>query len=225
MRADSATMAAYTLLVGLMLGARALVEVFPISIPTVPLEWLLSWPVLLGIALVGGPTIYLGSTAGMNELWNDMLSDVEQWYVPALVGILSGTALIWLDLFTDLPLPQLPLPVSLPYFVAMAIALELLLRLIPITAVTWLIQRQGGSFDVQLLGFWVVALLTAAVEPFALLGFVPVSHPAIAPVLALFVGVNLVEAYLFRVSGLASPLLLRLSLYLVWYVGYGGVVA
>ena len=118
-------------------------------------------------------------------------------------------------------------PASLLVYSAGAIKWELLFLLFPVPLLLWLVSGVALRGRAQARTFWVLAALSAAVEP--LLQGVPLlvlSAGAIGPAAFAAYAVhgyafNFAAAVSFRRAGLLAVVLVRLGDYLVWHVLYG----
>lgn len=194
---------------------------------------LFSWPMIGFLALAGGCATWLAPRTGLPELWDPGIPPRKWLLLPAVVGLglgvvnlafaaFSGSAQIMAEA-ANVPSISVPFPESIVFYSGGAIVIEALYRLILITLPLWLIanvvMRKRGQTTV----FWVLAVVTSAVEPAGLVGFFA-GHPdlVLVMVVAAF-ATNIFEAYLFWRYGLLAPLAFRLAFYLVWHV-IGGVI-
>ena len=116
---------------------------------------------------------------------------------------------------------NVPFPASLAHYAFGSVIQECEMRLAPIPILLWLISTVMLRGRGQLRVFWVLAVLTSALEPLGQ----GMTLAARAPVLALVVGGvefagNLVWSELFRRYGWLSPLLVRLAMELAWHVAW-----
>ena len=71
--------------------------------------------------------------------------------------------------------------------------------------------------------FWILALVTSALEPADQVGFLAGHLELIVVIGGLTFGVNVFEAHLFRRYGFLAPLAFRLAYYAVWHVVGGAL--
>jgi hypothetical protein len=217
----------YLVLVKVVLDLASVEEILPAQ------EAALSWPVIGFLALGGGFSVWLGPRTGLPDLWDSSIPPRKWLLLPVVVGLGLGTVNLIFAAFTDsaqimaeaanVPSINVPFPESILFYSGGAIVVEAVYRLILITLPLWLtanvVLRKRGQAAV----FWVLALLTSALEPAGLVGFLA-GHPALMLVMAVGgFGINLFEAYLFRRHGFLAPLAFRLAYYLVWHIT-GGVI-
>ena len=119
-------------------------------------------------------------------------------------------------------------PGSLWVYSGGAIVWESFFRLVPIPVLLWLISTVAlrGRGNAQT--FWVLALLTSAIEPGITQGPWVLSQTNGAIGSGVFATyavhsfvVNFAAAVSFGRYGLLAAVLVRLAYYLVWHVGYG----
>jgi hypothetical protein len=188
----------------------------------------LSWPVIGFLALAGGCSVWLGPRAGLHRLWEPSISPRRWLLFPATIGLGLGVVNLAFQAVTGyarivaeaakVTSINVSFPESLAFYSSGAIVVESLFRLIPITLLLWLtaqvILRGRGHATV----FWILAVLTSALEPAGQLGLLA-GHPVLMLVVGLAMyGVNLGEAGLFWRYGFLAPLAFRLAYYLVWHV-------
>ena len=116
---------------------------------------------------------------------------------------------------------NVPFPASIAHYAFGSVIQECELRLVPIPILLWLISTVLLRGRGRLRVFWILAVLTSALEPLGQ----GMTLAARAPMLALAVGGiefagNLVWAELFRRYGWLSPLLVRLAMELAWHVAW-----
>ena len=184
-----------------------------------------------------GPILALGCLGAWLFGWLKVVPASEGKTWPRMVGmaVILGLAfgLLAVALDTLLGLSKtmaqelrihnihLPWPYAPLAYTAGAVVVESLYRIIPIPLVLFLVTKlllRGRGLTVT---FWVVAVLTALLEPVSQAGILS-QHPTLMICVALFIFVvNLVGAWLLRRYGVAAPLLMRITLYGVWHVTLG----
>jgi hypothetical protein len=187
-----------------------------------------SWPMIGFLALAGGCSVWLGPRTGLPDLWDASISPRKRLLLPAVVGLGLGVVNLTVQAFTgyvqimteaaNVPSINVPFPESIVFYSGGAIVVESLFRLILITLPLWLIAnvilRKRGQAPV----FWVLALLTSALEPAGQLGLVA-GHLDLMLVMGVAMyGVNIFQAHLFWRLGFLAPLVFRLAYYLVWHI-------
>lgn len=186
--------------------------------------------VLAPILLLGALGVYLSIRSRMTP---DPLGAPRAGHpVTAAVGsgIILGLIAVGLDLITDfsgliaqrlgIDSIHIDFPDSVFVYLAGAVVVECLYRLIPISIIYFLVARlvlrgrgEGGVF-------WVLAVLTSFVEPLSQAGLAG-ERALIWLLCAVIFAFNLVEALLWRRYGWISLLLSRLTFYLIWHVMAG----
>lgn len=217
----------YLVLVKVVLELASVEEILPAQAAA------FSWPVIGFLALAGGCSVWLGPKTGLPDLWDPSISPRKWLLLPAVVGLGLGVINLTIAAFTGsaqimaeaakVPSINVPFPESILFYSGGAIVVEAVYRLILITLPLWLIAiailRKRGQAPV----FWVLALLTSALEPAGLVSLLA-GYPYLMLVMAVVgYGVNLFEAWLFWRYGLLAPLVFRLAFYLVWHVVGGGI--
>jgi len=236
LRAEKSTrlsLAIYLALMGYLVLVKVVLELGSVEVIVPAQTALFSWPMIGFLALAGGCAVWLAPRTGLPDLWDPSIPPRKWLLLPAAVGLglgvlslvfaaFSGSAQIMAEA-ANVPSISVPFPESIVFYSGGAIVVEALYRLIPITLTLWLIanviMRKRGQTTV----FWILAVLTSAVEPAGLVGFLA-GHPEVILVMVVATfGMNIFEAYLFWRYGLLAPLAFRLAFYLVWHV-VGGVI-
>ena len=236
LRAETSTqwsLAIYLALMGYLVLVKVVLELGSVEVIVPAQTALFSWPMIGFLALAGGCAVWLAPRTGLPDLWDPSIPPRKWLLLPAAVGLglgvlslvfaaFSGSAQIMAEA-ANVPSISVPFPESIVFYSGGAIVVEALYRLIPITLTLWLIanviMRKRGQTTV----FWILAVLTSAVEPAGLVGFLA-GHPEVILVMVVATfGMNIFEAYLFWRYGLLAPLAFRLAFYLVWHV-VGGVI-
>jgi hypothetical protein len=186
-----------------------------------------TWPVVIILAVLGFIGLWLTRRTGFPDLWDAYISNKQRLLIPTLLGLGTGAILVLLDLIQPVGEIHIPFPFSIPYYAYAAIASEILFRLFPIPLFVWLFSSLLLKHRWQEQIFWGVAIVLSLPEPLAQIGVTYQMGMLDQPILTLLLatvifGANLISAYLFRKSGFLAPLAMRLSIYLVWHVIYGG---
>ena len=194
---------------------------------------LFGWPLIGVLALAGGISVWLGPRMGLPGLWDASIPTRKRLLLPALVGLGLGVLTLTLQAFTgfmqvlaataNVPSINVAFPASLLFYSGGAIILEVLYRLILITLPLWLIAnvilRQRGQTQV----FWVLALLTSALEPANQITLLAGHLELMLVAGGATYGMNVLEALLLRRYGFLAPLILRLAYYFVWHIVGGAI--
>lgn len=193
------------------------------------------WAALSGCAVLGLVGAWCAQRTGFPAAWDARLPATRRLLLPALVGGASGALAIALEEVTHslrilqglLGPATFGFPGSLLAYSAGAIKFELLFLLFPVPLLLWLVSGVALRGRGQTGTFWVLAALSAALEPaLALVTLPPVSGGAVGPAaFAALAGnayaANLAAAVGFRRYGLLAAILVRMGNYLVWHVAYG----
>jgi hypothetical protein len=191
-----------------------------------------AWPTLIGIIAVGFAGLLLAPRAGFPDMWDGRVSNRRRFALPAVDGIVYGLITIFaLDLLNPSDV-HIAFPASILFYTYGGIFLEILLRLLGLTLLTWVIAALAGAVRLPRgdeIGFWIANVVVSLYEPMPYiqdqLAKTPARgdpgvwiHWAFEP---LFLA-NLLTGYIYRRFGFLSAVVLRLSFYAVWHVAYGG---
>lgn len=220
------TLAVYLLIAATTLLSRALLSQMPPlavdpSQRVVP-GWL-PLTVLLFLGLFGLYfTLWLGlpGVIKAGRSWREIL------LAPAATGLIAGSGLVLWDLVFRLPEDlNVPFPYSIPFYYAGAVVVEISLHLLPLALLLGLGRlllrdRAGDSL------LWLSVLFVATLEPLMQFsgGFFSGYGPDfyIAGVTLVYF-INLIQLIIFTRRGFLSMLVIRLAMYLVWYVLWGAL--
>jgi hypothetical protein len=118
------------------------------------------------------------------------------------------------------------LPGSLLFYAGGAVIVEVIYRLLPIPVLMWLISNVLLRGRGQSAAFWVLALLTSALEPLSQ-DLPALQAGAVLVASTQFVAhyaFNFIQAVLFRRSGFLAAIVVRMAFYLVWHIIYGNLI-
>ena len=201
-----------------------------------PRAGLFSLPAIALVGLAGLVGVWLSHRAGFPAALDPRISNRQRFLYPALIGLGLGLVLVVREQFTGgigifleqtgLPAFNAPFPGSLLFYTGGAIIVEVIYRLLPIPLVLWLFLKVVRGQRAQNRAFWVLALLTSAIEPVSQeLGLLQ------AGLLVIFVvhfatgyAFNFVQAAMFRRYGFLAALTVRWAVYLVWHIIYGNLI-
>ena len=112
-----------------------------------------------------------------------------------------------------------PFPYSALYFVADAVYVEVIYRLLPFTLILSLtghLQLKAGRTPIA---FWIVAIVTSLAAPYQLIVKGPVQ--LMVTLYTLHFVFNMIQALFYKNAGLLASLCMRLGHYLLWYILLG----
>jgi hypothetical protein len=215
-------------LLALLVAVKHILTFTPISFIAPAQAAIFAWPSLALIGAVGCLGLWLSHRTGFPEWWDTRISNRGRLLLPACMGVGAGALFLAVERLTHFEQIALatteqtsvnvPLPASLYLYPAGAIVTEILYRLAPLPLLLWLISNLALRQRWQGQVFWVLAVLTALIEPSSQ---VVVFQGHVAIMLALgsaIFAINLLEAWFFRKYGFLAPLTLRLAYYLVWHI-------
>ena len=193
------------------------------------------WAALAVYTALGLVGVWCAARTGFPAAWDARIPAARRLLLPLLVGAGFGALAIVIEEATHslrilegiLGPATVAFPASLLVYSAGAIKWELLFLLFPVPALLWLVSGVALRGRGQTRTFWVLAALSAAVEP--LLQGVPllllsggaIGPAAFAAYAAHGYAFNFAAAVGFRRAGLLAAVLVRLGDYAVWHVLYG----
>lgn len=182
----------------------------------------------IALLLIGLPFALLLPKAGLPHFTQAPLFSKKQMWTPILIGVLFGI----LDVITiewmlphpphsTLPPYTQPFPYSVFLYFSGAFEIEIFYRLIPLTVLMMIFHRykNGKYFEVA---FWTGAVITSFREPLEQLPQAPIWFVMYAFISG--IGMNFIQAMLFRHQGFIASLSVRLGHYLVWHIINGMII-
>lgn len=187
----------------------------------------------------GLAAIWCMHRTGFPAAWDARIPASRRLLIPALLGIFLGFLAVAIETVTgatevlESELGEdftVAFPGSLLAYSAGAIVWEMVFLLLPVPLLLWLVSNVGLKGRGQARTFWVLAVLSSLLEPALQGGLLSESDGALGPgVFVVYVAhafaFNLAAAAGFRRYGLLAAVLVRLSYYLIWHIGYGNALA
>jgi hypothetical protein len=220
--------------VAILVATNLFIEYVGAGLEADPRRSLFSWPVIALFGALGALGVFLASRTGFPSAFDRTVSNRERWLWPALLGLVFGGFAVAAEIGTGgiefilqetgLERFNAPLPGSVLFYTGGAIILEVFYRLLPIPLVLWLVSNLALRGRHRSRIFWVLAVLTSAIEPVQQTAVaLEAGRYAIAGTQApLGFLDNLSQAAWFRRAGFVASLTVRLAMYLVWHIIYGG---
>lgn len=188
------------------------------------------WLPLALISVVGFIGVVLSERTGFPDAWTAPIPQWKRLGLPIVVGLAFSIIPVTLDSLTHyeqliaarhgLVQQYTGFVPMLLAFTAGAIIVEVVYRLLPIPLVMWLcslVLKQRGQSVI----FWVLAVLTALLEPLGSVQDLGVIPGPVLPIVALnLFAFNFAQAAFFRKYGFLSAILVRVAFYVVWHALY-----
>jgi len=179
-----------------------------------------TWPMLGIVAVVGlAGTVMARRSRRFPEMWDAQVPMAWRLWVPIVGGLLLGGVAILVDRATNwtalaaeqmhLPSIHIDPPASLLIYPGGAIIVSILYFLFFAPLLLWAFRGRG---------FWIIALLTAAIEPVTQDLNVAAGIGVVVSVFAADYVLNLSQVLLFRRAGFVPAVLLRVVFYAVWHM-------
>jgi hypothetical protein len=176
-----------------------------------------TWPMLGIVAVVGLVGTFLARRTRFPEMWDAQVSMIWRLWVPVVGGLLLGGVAILVDRAThwttlaaeQMHLPSIHInpPSSLLIYPGGAIIVSILYFLFFAPLLLWAFRGRT---------FWIIALLTAAIEPVTQDLNIAAGIGVIIAVFAADYALSLGQVCLFRRAGFVPAVLLRVAFYAVW---------
>ena len=194
-----------------------------------------AWPAIALFTVLGAVGVYLADRTGFPPAWGMTPNEnAKRVWLPSLLGIALGLIAIvteklthWTEMVAakmQLPSIHIAWPASLLIYPGGAIIVEVAYRIFLVPLLLWLVSSVILRGRQQERVFWVLAVITALLEPASQDLHAVIAGPARGTFALVFVEdfvLNILQAWLFRRQGLLSAILLRVVFYLVWHVLWG----
>jgi hypothetical protein len=210
---------------------KLIITFFPAVFRSTAQAAVFEWKFLGIWAALGWLGVVLAGITGFPEPWNGGISNLRRLLFAALIGIGLGILAIATDSLTGwtqfvaakmkIQSIHIDFPASLLIYPGGAIIVNILYRIFPIPLLLWLISNVIFKGRMQNRIFWILAILLALIEPFSDLGLKELGYPTMVAVFSQDYALNLLESWLFRKFGFLTPILMRISFYLIWHVLWG----
>ncbi len=222
----------WLLLVAFLIAAKICMQLFfPTTFADPSQAALFAWPSLTIFSVVGLIGVLLSERTGFPDAWSGQTSSFRGLLLPILIGMAWALIPIGMDRLTGytrlvaarhgIAQQYVGFWQSLVGFSTGAILVEIVYRLLVIPLVLWLVSNLIFKKKHQATTFWILALLTSALEPLGQLSDLPVMSGLSLIVLFsqqyLF---NLTQATFFRRYGFLASILVRVGFYFVWHTLY-----
>ncbi|TFG03091.1 MAG: hypothetical protein EU540_00410 [Promethearchaeota archaeon] len=166
--------------------------------------------------------------AGFPDMLEEEISNRQRLFIPLILGVIFAFGAILFDILNPYKVPRLPLPISIPYWIFVAIFDEFFWRLFLLTFLIWLISRIFKDDEKQEKIFWFVVVLEAVLYMLLQTTMFIQNVGPITPVLFLQIiliggGFTVIACYCYRKGGFLAVMVLRLTQYMLYHVLYGGI--
>jgi hypothetical protein len=225
---------AFALLALTLVGIKLLFDFYPGDFPLKSQAEAFTWLLVGGMIAFAAVGLLCDRAAGLPDPFADMARERQGLVVAAITGAVYGLVTIASDVASSTRTAigdegewvHMALPWSIPFYTFGAIFLEFLLRLGGLCVAFWLLHVVVFRRRLRLPLFWLVAAVVALYEiwPF-MADDVSAGHwGSVVRALAghLYLS-NVFEGWLVLRYGWFSPVVFRLSFYLVWHILYGGL--
>lgn len=217
-----------------LIALKLLFDLYPGGFPDQSQAAAFTWPLVGGMIVFAALGLLCDRAAGLPDPFADMARERRGLMVATVTGAFYGLVTIVMDVMSStraaLGEPgewiHMALPWSIPFYTFGAIFLEFMLRLGGLCIVFWLLHVVVFRRRLRLPLFWLVAAVIALYEIWPLMA-ADVSagrwgSVALALAGPLYIS-NVFEGWLLLRYGWFSPIVFRLSFYLLWHILYGGL--
>ncbi|TFG29740.1 MAG: hypothetical protein EU532_02535 [Promethearchaeota archaeon] len=172
--------------------------------------------------------IYFEKIAGFPGMLDKEINMNKRVLIPFFFGLIFGISAILFDLFNPIKVPQLPFPISIPYWIFLGITDEIFWRLFLLTFLIWLISYKLLNDNRQEQVFWGVAIFESIIYIIIQLilfsSFVGIiTFLVLLQIIIISGGYIIIACYCYRKGGFLAVLVLRLTQYTVYHIIYGSL--
>ena len=171
---------------------------------------------------------YFEKKSGFPEMLQRDISFNKRILFPFLFGIFFAIAAIVSDIISPTKIPQIPLPLSIPVWIPIAILDEMFWRLFVLTSLIWFTSNKilKGKYHEKV--FWGVAIFESLIYMFIQFSLYSKMVGTITPYVILQIilisgGFVIISCYLYKRGGFLAPVTLHLTQYLLYHGLYGGI--
>ncbi len=218
-------------LVAYLVLVKLIITVFPATFSSVDQAAVFAWPALGIWAVLGLIGVWFTHKTGFPSAWDERLSTRQRLWIPIVIGLAYAVFEVVFDLLTGYSKFESALhhaakvnidfPASLWIYPGGAIIVEVVYRLFLIPVLLWFISSLVLKGRGQTQTFWVLAILTSLIEPLTQdLDALQLGVVMLILVLLKGLGLNFLQATLFRKYGFLSAILMRVAFYVIWHVLY-----
>ncbi|MFX1392378.1 MAG: type II CAAX prenyl endopeptidase Rce1 family protein [Promethearchaeota archaeon] len=190
---------------------------------------IMNWIIIPFYSILG----YLGlrlfeKDAGFPDMLEEEINNVQRLLIPLILGVIFAIGAIIFDMLNPYKVPRLPLPISIPYWIFVAIFDEFFWRLFLLTFLIYLISRIFKDDEKQEKIFWSIVIVEAVL--YTLLQTImfiqnvgPITTVLLVQIILIGGGFTVVACYCYRKGGFLAVMVLRLTQYMLYHVLYGGI--
>ncbi|MBD3253694.1 MAG: hypothetical protein GF383_01300 [Candidatus Lokiarchaeota archaeon] len=164
--------------------------------------------------------------AGFPDMLEESITRKERLVFPIILGIIFGIGAIIFDVLNPFKVPRLPFPISIPYWIFVAIFDEFFWRLFLLTFLIWLFSYKILKGEKHNLVFWIIIFAEAGLYMLLQISMFLQFVGSLTPILIFQIiivsgGFVIVACYCYKKGGFLAVLTLRLTQYLLYHIIYG----
>jgi hypothetical protein len=215
----------YLIIVIIVVICQIIISYFFLDPAQVISNWLIT---IIYLALGFIALKYFEKDAGFPDMLDKEIKFNHLFLIPFILGLIFGIGAILFDLINPFKVPQLPFPISVPYWIFIGITDEIFWRLFLLTFLIWVISYKLLKNKRQEQVFWGVTILESIVYIIIQLilfeSFVgPITSLVLIQILSMSGGYIIVACYCYKKGGFLAVLVVRLTQYTVYHIIYGGL--
>lgn len=215
----------YLILVIIVVIFQTIITFFTLD----PLQIISNWLLTVIYLMLGFIALkHFEKNAGFPDMLSKDIKFNQLFLIPFILGLIFGISAIFFDLINPFKVPQLPFPISVPYWIFVGITDEIFWRLFLLTFLIWVISYKLLKNKKQEKVFWAVAVLESVIYIIIQLilfeSFVgPITFLVLIQIMIISGGYIIVACYCYRKGGFLAVIVIRLTQYTVYHIIYGGL--
>lgn len=215
----------YLILIIIIVVCQIILSIFLLP----PNQIINNWLLIIIYVILGYIALrFFEKNAGFPEILDKEINFKEQFLIPLIFGLFFGLGAIFFDLINPFKVPQLPLPISIPYWIFIGITDEIFWRLFLLTFLIWVISYKLLNDNKQDQVFWGVAIFESIIyiiiQVVLFSSFVgEITFLVLLQIVIISGGYIVVACYCYRKGGFLAVIVLRLTQYTVYHIIYGGL--
>ena len=215
----------YLILVIIIVILQIILAIFFLSPDQIISNWLL---IIVYVVLGCIALRYFEENVGFPEMLDKNIKFKNRILIPLILGLIFGIGAIIFDFINPFKVPQLPLPISIPYWIFIGITDEIFWRLFLLTFLIWIISFKILNDKKQEQVFWGVAISESIIYIIIQLvlfsSFVgTITFLVLLQIIIISGGYIIVACYCYRKGGFLAAIVIRLTQYTVYHIIYGGI--
>jgi hypothetical protein len=214
----------FFILVGIAILCQIVATPFLLDEPQLYVNWL-SIPIYGGLGYLG--MRFFLRRSGFKGMMHEE-DGARQFILPSLIGLMFGIFAILFDLISDVEVPQLEFPISIPAYIPVAILDSMFWKLFILTMIVFVIsgkifkgKREEEVFWGASVAYSIFYVIIQFGQYSAFVG--EISLYSVFQIVSVSGGFIMTSCWVFRRFGFLAAVIMHISQYLLYHGIYGGI--